>query len=574
VDVIFVHSPSFFDFRNQILVTGALTDGIPNSAIYEMYPMGFFSMASALQQAGFRVRILNLALKMLKHSSINVERYIKSLDANIFAFDLHWMIHALGAIEISRLFKRVHPNSTIMFGGFTSSYFALELMQKYPHIDMVLRGDTVEPLLPNLVQNVNNPVALQSVPNLVWRNKGKIVENPFSFVPKSFDYVNSEFFFTLAKMILQSGDFDPNGFLPSAFYSKKPVLPVLFSKGCTHNCINCGGSQYAMKKVCNRERIALKPPAVLVSEILDLSSSFNLPIRLIGDLQIASTSYKTKVFDLLKRHLSGKVKNYFHFEFFKPPSGEYLHQLGEIFEDFFLELSPETGNDIVRRKQGRPFTNTQILQSSKDALEMGHSPLIYWFQTGNGFETLETLKETQHLCGQLLKLNPTGVFPFISPLNPYIDPGSIAFEHPEENGYHLLYPDLETQIEGFKKPIWKYYLNYETQNFSRDDLVRMSYDQAIQLNDLRTKYGALDSAECENLNRVLRLAYRVLSFLDKDTPVTSQSLPKIRHYLMEGGQVQLKKKQTRVTLEGGENLLSLLHSGITLLSYKIKKWSK
>ncbi len=569
MDVIFVHCPSYYDFRNQLLVTGALTDGINNSAIFEMYPMGFLSMSAKLQQFGYKVRIVNLAMKMLKHTKINVEKYIKSLDASIFGFDLHWMIHAFGAIEISKIFKKIHPNSIILFGGFTASYFARELMEKFPHIDMILRGDSVEPLILRLVQGLPNNSNLHSIPNLLWRQNNKIFENPFTFVPASFEYVNSDFLFTFVKMILQSRDFDLNAYLPSAFYSKKPVIPLLFSKGCTHNCVNCGGSQYAMKKVCNRDKIALKPPAILVSEILEIASCFNFPLRLIGDFQIAPASYQSKFFNLLRHNLTGKIENPIHLEFFTPPSHQYLDQLGEIFSNFSLEISPETGNDSVRKLQGRPFTNAQILQGCKNALELGHAPQIYWFQVGNGFESQETLGETQHLCSELLKLNPQAIFPFISPLNPYIDPGSIAFEHPEKHGYKLLYPTLEQQIEGLRKPIWKYYLNYETQNFTRDDIVKISFEQSILLNDLRVERGALDVETRDELNQILKFASHLLSFLDNQSFSMRNSLPKIQKYFMEGGQIRLKKQQTQITLEGGESLTNLIQSGIKFLSNKI-----
>ena len=573
MDVILIHSPSNFDFRKQLLVTGALTDGINNSVIYEMYPMGFLSMACALQQNGYQVQILNLALKMLKHPNIDVEKYLKSLDAKIFAFDLHWMIHALGALKVSKIVKKLHPNSIILFGGFTSSYFAQELLQKNSHIDMILRGDTVESLLVRIVQNISNPNAWHSIPNLLWRKGDKIFDNGFTFVPSSFNVVNTDFLITLAKMVISSHELDPCSFLPAAPYRIKPTLPILFSKGCTHNCINCGGSQYAMKRVCNRDKIALKPPHILAKEIIDLSNSFNFAIRIIGDFQIAPLSYREKLFRILHRYHPYKIENFTYFEFFTPPPRQYLEQLAGTFSKFSTELSPESGSDVVRKKQGRPYSNDQVLRFHKNVLELNKTPTIYyWFQVGNAFETKETLEETQHLCKTLLKMDPQRTYPFISPLNPYIDPGSIAFEHPDENGYRLLYPTLEMQVGGFQKPIWKYYLNYETRYFSRDELVKISFEQSIRLNELKVRVGALDSDESEFLNRILRVTYRIINILDKNPNFSTSPPPLIRRYFLKEGQVPLKQRQTAIIMKDGNNILDLALNGLTYMRHTLRRF--
>ena len=39
--------------------------------------------------------------------------------------------------------KRLHPDSKVLFGGFSSSYFHEELIT-YPQVDLVIRGDSAE----------------------------------------------------------------------------------------------------------------------------------------------------------------------------------------------------------------------------------------------------------------------------------------------------------------------------------------------------------------------------------------------------------------------------------------------
>ena len=70
-DLILLHAPSVYDFREKTIMYGPISDVIPSTPIFEMYPIGFSSLLEYLSKRGFRVRILNLAYKMLKDKSYN-----------------------------------------------------------------------------------------------------------------------------------------------------------------------------------------------------------------------------------------------------------------------------------------------------------------------------------------------------------------------------------------------------------------------------------------------------------------------------------------------------------------------
>ena len=61
---------------------------------------------------------------MINKRKFDLNKYIKKLDADVFGFDLHWMIHAQGSLKIAEKIKNAHPNSSLVFGGFTASYVA------------------------------------------------------------------------------------------------------------------------------------------------------------------------------------------------------------------------------------------------------------------------------------------------------------------------------------------------------------------------------------------------------------------------------------------------------------------
>ncbi len=45
-DLILVHTPSVYDFRKQQLLYGPVSDVVPSTPVFEMYPIGFTSIAS------------------------------------------------------------------------------------------------------------------------------------------------------------------------------------------------------------------------------------------------------------------------------------------------------------------------------------------------------------------------------------------------------------------------------------------------------------------------------------------------------------------------------------------------
>jgi radical SAM superfamily enzyme YgiQ (UPF0313 family) len=188
-DLVLLHAPSVYDFREKTILYGPVSDQIPSSPVFEMYPIGFTSLAEYLERAGYRVRIVNLAARMLTNPTFDTEEMIKKLNAPIFGIDLHWMVHCHGSIEVARLVKRHHPESRVLFGGLSASYWCRQLME-YPEIDYILRGDSTEEPLRQLMHCVLNNKQPEMVPNLVWRDgRGEVRENPFSHVPTDLSHV-------------------------------------------------------------------------------------------------------------------------------------------------------------------------------------------------------------------------------------------------------------------------------------------------------------------------------------------------------------------------------------------------
>jgi radical SAM superfamily enzyme YgiQ (UPF0313 family) len=131
VDLILLHAPSVYDFRQLPILFGPISDLVPSTPIFEMYPIGFSFISEHLERKGLKVRIVNLAGRMLKDRKFDAEKFISRLKTAAFGIDLHWLPHAHGSLEVAALCKKHHPNVPVIFGGYSATYFHEELI-RYP----------------------------------------------------------------------------------------------------------------------------------------------------------------------------------------------------------------------------------------------------------------------------------------------------------------------------------------------------------------------------------------------------------------------------------------------------------
>jgi len=516
-DLILLHAPSVYDFRKKTILYGPVSDLIPPSYAFEMYPIGLTSIAEYLERLGYRVRIVNLAVRMLRDKKFDAEAFVKRLEAPVFGIDLHWMLHCHGAIEIARIVKKWHPEAKLIFGGFSSSYFYQELIQ-YPEIDYVLRGDSTEEPFGQLMDCIKSHKEPEKVPNLVWKDsKGKVHENPFSYVPTDIDNVMVNHFGNVIRSVVRFRDFV--SYTPVKDWARYPITAVLTCRGCTENCVICGGSAAAFRKCYNRTRPVFRSPETVLRDIKQISRFSNGPIFILGDLNQAGEDYAARVLELLRQN---PVKNQFILELFYPASKDFLRRMSQACPDFCLEISPESHDPAIRKIMGRPYSDKDLEQTLSDALEVGCRRLDVFYMIGLSRQTPQSVMDTIDYCDHLFKKfhGDKRLSLFISPLAPFLDPGSLGFEHPQRFGYHVLFRKLADYRQALISPTWKYSMNYETDWLNRQQIVDSSYEAILRLNQLRVKYdiipGKLAGISEQRLRAAWDMAHRIDDLLSKN----------------------------------------------------------
>lgn len=166
-DVLFIHPPAIYDFRQRTLFPGALGTTV-EQVQFTKVPIGLLSLAGYLDKHGYKVLIDNLGDRMVNSPAFNPEQHLKNLSASLFAIGLHFQQHAQGAIETARLCKKLHPGSLVVLGGLTATRFHEEIIRKYEFVDAVIRGEAEMAFL-EFVRAFERNGKITATPNLTFR---------------------------------------------------------------------------------------------------------------------------------------------------------------------------------------------------------------------------------------------------------------------------------------------------------------------------------------------------------------------------------------------------------------------
>ena len=485
-DLLLLHAPSVYDFREHAILYGPVSDMVPSSTVFEMYPLGFLTIASYLHERGLDVRIVNLALRMMNDRRFDVPAFIARQRPRAVGIDLHWLPHAHGALEVARIVKEVHPDVPVILGGLSSTYYHRELIG-YPQVDFVLRGDSTEPPLHQLLLALRNGSPLEGIPNLTWKDAGGIHVNPHTYVPGTLDYVDIRPDLVVAMMARYR---DLEGPLPFRGWWRNPIAAVFTVKGCSYECVTCGSSRTTCEHLTRRQRPVFRSPASLVANVEAFARLTKGPIALIGDLRQAGPEHAREVLERLR---SAGVRNEIMFELFGVPPPDFLRDIDRCVPHWSIEFSPESHDQAVRDAQEGEgdYTTEAMEEMLKEALRLRCERLDVFFMIGLPAQTIDSVRATVDYCEHLFQLGDPRLSCYISPMGPFLDPGSRGFEEPERFGYRLFARSLEEHRQLLVQPSWEHTLNYETKWMTRRELVDVTYDAAERLNEIKVRYGRI-----------------------------------------------------------------------------------
>jgi clorobiocin/coumermycin A biosynthesis protein CloN6/CouN6 len=510
-DLFLLHAPSVYDFRERDDLLFAYlsdSDSVNVTSIYEMYPIGWFSIKQRLAEHGFDAKIVNVASLMLMYPELDVRRLLGQLEAPVFGFDLHWMTQCHGAVELAAVLKQVHPDALTVFGGISATYYAEELI-RYPAVDVVVQGyDTLEPVTELVGRVVRGGRDFGSVPNLLYKDAGgEVVVTGFTHKPT-------------ARYNDVRNDWSYYRDTPVTGLSTSKLIMTLPNTGCAHDCGWCGGSKFAYRNIMDVRRTLIQKDHDLIIQEL----------RTMGEAARRTSIYALQCYSESKGRLHAyldAVKEIGYssvsFEQFNLTPADTLQKMGES-TDAYIMLSPESHDPKISAAAGR---GTYTMQEMEDwiprAIDAGVKGVMVWFFIGMPYQDRQSVLDTVAYCERLVrKFGGWNALPLICPMVPFLDPGCRFFEQPDQHGYRIYHRTLEDHRRAMTEPLWHKRLNYETQWLSRRELQDVSYEAIARLVEVKGEHGVLPPKFCQAVLETIAETRQLLGEMERALELDGQ----------------------------------------------------
>ncbi len=515
-DMFLLHAPSVYDFRDRDDMLFAYlsdSDSVNVTSIYEMYPIGWFSIKQRLADHGFDAKIVNVASLMLMHPSLDVERLLARLEAPIFGFDLHWMTQCHGAIELAALLKRVHPGAITVFGGISATYYARELI-KYPSVDVVVQGyDTLDPVTELVSAVKRGSRDFRSIPNLLYKPSGELRATGFTHKPATnYNDVRNDWSYYRDS--------------PGAGPPVSKLIMTLPNTGCAHDCGWCGGSRFAYRNIMGVHKTLIqKDNDLIIDELRTMREAAKRTSIYALQCYSENKARMHRYLDAVKEVGYSSV----FFEQFNLTPPDTLKKMGESTSAYIM-LSPESHDPKISAAAGRgTYTMEQMENWIPRALDAGVKGVMVWFFIGMPYQDRQSVMDTVAYSERLIrKFGAWGALPLICPMVPFLDPGCRFFEEPGQHGYRIFHRTLEEHRQAMVEPLWHRRLNYETRWLSRRDLQDVSYQAIARLVEIKGEHGVLPPEFCRAILKTIDETRRLLADMERALALDGKLSPGVR----------------------------------------------
>jgi clorobiocin biosynthesis protein CloN6 len=502
-DLFLLHAPSVYDFRERDDMLFAYlsdSDSVNVTSIYEMYPIGWFSIKQWLADRGLETKIVNVASLMLQYPELDVKRLLGRLEAPIFGFDLHWMTQCQGAIELAAELKEVHPEALTIFGGISATYFAKQLIE-YPSVDVVVQGyDTLVPVTELVTRVRQGSRDFRSIPNLLYKDGGEVQATGFTHKPAA-NYNNAR------------NDWSYYKETPNPGLSASKLIMTLPNTGCVHDCGWCGGSKFAYRNIMDvRKTLVQKDNDLIIEELRTMGEAAKrtsiYALQCYSENKVRMHSYLDAVKEVGYKSVS--------FEQFNLTPPDTLKKMGES-TDAYIMLSPESHDPKISAAAGRgTYTMEQMEEWIPRAMDAGVKGVMVWFFIGMPYQDRQSVMDTIAYSERLIrKFGGWKALPLVCPMVPFLDPGCRFFEEPEQHGYRIFHRTLEEHRRAMVEPLWHRRLNYETQWLNRRELQDVSYEAISRLVEIKGEYGVLPPAFCQAVLKTIDETRQLLGEMER-----------------------------------------------------------
>lgn len=344
----------------------------------QVVPIGLYYIGALLKENQYDVEILNWY--DINKTPERIEKELIDKKPDIIGFSV---LHAnrWGAIEISRIAKRLNPEIKIVFGGIGASVLWKHFLTNFPEVDFVIIREGEYPFLA-LVRRIEagNYNDLNVVKGLVFRDEGKIVK-------------------TEAAEFIENLDELPN---PAKYFNFQHLSST---RGCPWACSFCGSPQFWNRTV------RFHSPEYFVSS---LELLYKKGVRFFYFSDDTFTIDEKRVIKICKQIIErGIMISWFaisRVSYINDEILSWMRRAGCIQ----ISYGVESGSEKVRNTLNKKISTKQIKKAFSLTRKYGILPRAY-FIYGSPGESWATIQESVDL---ILEIKPLSVIFYILDIFP------------------------------------------------------------------------------------------------------------------------------------------------------------
>ena len=361
---------------------------------YGIMPMGIIAILNGLRAKGYGVLGINMAIETSLDESFSLQTMLENTDYKVLLTDLHWYEHSFGAMYVAEQSKKVHPHIPVVVGGYTTTIYGKEILENFPAVDFAVTGDSdlpLEMLIDHLIGGAET--AVENIPNLIYRNGSAVLEGKNKWTQSTLDaldFVPLDFF--------HHAEYVPYLTVNGLAKNRKPNQWLCIARGCYYNCAYCCGAKENMQSLFGRCNVLTRSPEKVAADFIAIAQN-NCQVSPSHDLQMFGKAYYSKIFEKIRE--SGQ-KPGMYLELFQLPSKDFIDEVEKTFDlsNTTLEISPISGNEKLRKENGKLFSNEQLCEIVKYIVSKNINAMLYYTanvvgETKAQFE--ETLSQMQYM---------------------------------------------------------------------------------------------------------------------------------------------------------------------------------
>ena len=370
-------------------------------------PLGLAYVAANLEQAGFKVEILDANAEFLSPQE-TVEKIIQSPAKYIGFTSVTATIPLI--YQISSLIKAKNKNKIIIAGGPHVTFMPKEVFKECKAIDIIVRGEG-EVTICELIKNLENKQDLSKIKGITFKKGNKIISNPDRELIQDIDAIPFP-----ARHLLPLDSYSPSPITNMGFRGKQ-YAKLITVRGCPNKCVFCSSTHFwKIVRVRSAENV--------IDEIESVVKKYGVHhIDFLDDTLTLFPERLSKICTLIiEKNLNIKWSCYSRVNTITPELIALMKKAGCRV----IQLGVESGNQKILDKIQKNITLEQVRRASEIIKRTGLK-LLCFFMIGLPGDTKKTVNQTIEFAKEL-KPN----FAFFSITTPF--PGTALYKEYRKEG--------------------------------------------------------------------------------------------------------------------------------------------